>query len=127
MKYIDQLINQIPLQTEGIIWILRFGGAGFAIIAIFLLSRALFLSSSLSVAKARQILEEQRLLTQQLEQPSISKMPELILHEEPAPQKNKRPLIIASIPSDAQVLLDKIALPLSLEDGWQGAPHNNPQ
>lgn len=126
MQYIDQLINQIPLQTEAVIWILRFGGAGFAIIAIFLMFRALFLCNSLSVAKARQILEEKKQLALQPEQSSISKMPELILHEEPAPQKTKRPLIIADIPSEAQVLLNKIALPISLEDGWQGAPQNSP-
>lgn len=126
MQYIDRLINQIPLQTEIVIWALRIGGATFALIAILLMSRALFLSSSLSVSKAKQMLHENQQLTLKMEAPNISKMPELILHEEPAPKKAKRSLVVATIPSDAQALLDKIALPLSLEDGWQGAPQNSP-
>lgn len=119
MDIIASFFDNLPLATEHLMWALRILGAATAAAAILLTFRAISLSTSLSVDKARQLLQEKAQYDIFAAQNQASSMPELVLEETAIVEKAKRPLITPILSDEAQALLDKLATPEAFT-GWSG-------
>ena len=113
------LLAFIPLAEEHIIIALLVAGVLLLVIAGLILARNISLSTSLSVAKANQFILEQKPVAPV--EISENSMPPLELGKKDSVQK-KRTIVTVTLPEEAQQLLDKIAVNITYDDNWQGAP-----
>lgn len=115
---IEYLLTQIPLTPEELILVLRICGVIAGLLVIRCLYRAISLNTSLSVTKAQAFIFAEINFTA----PQITEqtMPPLEVHPKEEPAKPKRPLLYATISADARMLLDKISVDISFDDGWCG-------
>lgn len=120
---LEEILTTIPFTAEQLILILRISGAVSGILAILFLFHTISLNNSLSIEKAQFFI-----LQNTMDMPVLTEqsMPKLELNPKvEKTEKPKRPLLTTTISDNAQELLGKLALSVSYEDGWQGAPVRN--
>lgn len=112
-----QLIESLPISTENLILTLRIMGIGFGFLAIMLLFHAIHLSNSLSVAKAKQFINNEYYQTVELTE---ADMPAFDAPKSASAPRQK--IVCFTISEEAQQLLDKLSVNISYENGWCGSP-----
>lgn len=120
---VTQLLKQIPIPAETLIIALRICGISAILLAVALFARGIVLTNALSVAKA------QRILSEQYRSDDTNTSP-IMLHqieeESQTQEKVKKPLVVFTLPPEAQDLLSKIATKPICEDGWCVNPPTEP-
>lgn len=117
----EQWILSLPISVEQLISLLFLGGIAAAILACLCLITSVALETSLPVAKARQLLSSKPMPKPQPEK--VSSMPPLELLDE---TQKKKPLVVSSIPDEAQFFLGKIRTN-TLMPGWHSSNEPEPE
>lgn len=90
-------------------------GIAFVLFAALSALRAISLNSSLSVKKAKQLIAAR---TMAADSAVILPTPVLVPSQQSAEEKKQTRMIAETIPEEALALLEKIATPVCVTDGW---------